>query len=308
MRNPAVVLALVAALTMVSAVVSRAADNKNVVTPAPSLPAPPTIDPATGLPILQPSAPWKDPNWKDPDQVLPDCSYDGLPLSEVSKDLRDRFKNAFDVLTPYEWRNPGDPSRSIDPIDPQSFLIRMRLKNVTASEVFNAMNLLFETENTPLRWELTMNGKRPTALLRVLSALVPVASVVPQPSPQEPQRMIYFVGELLADEKSGGMTMEQLIDTISEVYDMSDLSAGKTSPISSNLKFHKQAQLLIAKGTVDQIRLLEQIIAALKQKAQLASGGRRPGGGSLLRGLAGGGSSGQNGPEPKANAETKKTP
>ena len=49
----------------------------------------------------------------------------------------------------------------------------MRLKNVTASEVFNAMNIVFETENTPLRWELRMNGNRPAAVLYVLPDLLP---------------------------------------------------------------------------------------------------------------------------------------
>ena len=37
-----------------------------------------------------------------------------------------------------------------------------------ASEIFNAMNLVFETTNAHLRWELMMNGHRPTALLRIL--------------------------------------------------------------------------------------------------------------------------------------------
>ena len=36
----------------------------------------------------------------------------------------------------------------------------LQLRNVTASEVFNAMNLLFENNHTPLRWELKLNGRR----------------------------------------------------------------------------------------------------------------------------------------------------
>jgi hypothetical protein len=282
-RTPAVVLILIAALTMVSAVAARAADKKNIVNPPTGLPLPaaidPTaaIDPATGLPI-PPPAQWKDPNWKDPDIVLPEVSYDSLPLSEVYKDLRDKFKSAFDVLTPNEWRDPRDPSKTIGSFDPQSTLIRMRLKNVTASEVFNAMNLVFETENTPLRWELIMNGKRPTAVLRVLPELVP-----PGVERQPPQRMIYFVGGLLGHEP-GYMTMEQLIKTISEVYEMTyGTSRGS---ISSHLQFHKQAELLIASGTVDEVHFVGETIAALQQRRNMRS--VRPGPDSGYGGSTGG--------------------
>src|SRR5690349_641261 len=123
MGIPAFVLTLIAAMATVSAVVARAADNKDVLNPATSLPVPVTIDPATGLPI-PPPAQWKDPNWKDPEKVLPEVTYDGLPLSEVSRDLRDKFKNAFDVIIPNEWRDPRDPSRDIGSFDPQSAAIK----------------------------------------------------------------------------------------------------------------------------------------------------------------------------------------
>src|SRR5258706_1968478 len=195
----AVMLGLIATLTTAPATVARAADKKNVVSPAPALPPPPVIDPATGLPV-SPPAPWKDPNWKDPDKVLADFSYDGVPLEEVAKHLRDQFKDAFDVLIPNDWRHPNNPGISIDP---RTAPIKMQLKNVTASEAFNAMNLVFETENQPLRWELKMNGNRPTAVLRVLIDLMAAYGDRP------PERMIYFVGDLISNEKTGGMTMEQ---------------------------------------------------------------------------------------------------
>jgi len=74
--------------------------------------APPAVDPNTGLPITMPQpgstgglatpqphpAPqWIDPNWKDPDIVLTNVDYE-LPLSEVVRHLRERFKDSFDVL------------------------------------------------------------------------------------------------------------------------------------------------------------------------------------------------------------------
>ena len=268
----AIVLAVIAVLTMVGIVTARGADNKTV-NRATSLPAPQAIDSNTGLPMPQPAAQWKDPNWKDPDTVLPEVSLDGLPLEDVAHELRDWFKDAFDVLIPHDFHDWGHPPGSINP---PSYLIQMKLKNVTASEVFNAMNLSFEAENTPLRWELTMNGKRPTAVLRVLPALLP-----PAVERQPPQRMIYFVGELLGDEKSGGMTMEQLVNTISDVYQMSyGTSQGS---ISSHLQFHKQAQLLIVTGTVDQIRFIEQTVAALKEKAERERKPQARGGGDGLK-------------------------
>jgi hypothetical protein len=235
--------------------------------------APPAVDPNTGLPIPtalpgnagglaalqpQPAPQWMDPNWKDPDIVLTNVFYDGLPLSEVARVLRERFKDSFDVLLP----------ANVD-TDWQSVMIQLQLKNVTASELFNAMNLVFENDRTPLRWELKLNGKRPTALLRILvesghknspSAIDPTTGL-PLP-PQETKRGVYFVGDLLGDEKSGGMTMEQLVQTLSEVQQIGFGSEG-------GLQFHKQAQLVIVTGTDDEITFIGNTLTALKQKEVL---------------------------------------
>lgn len=236
--------------------------------------APPAIDPNTGLPITtmpqpgsggalavpqpQPASQWMDPKWKDPDIVLTNVFYDGLPLSEVVRHLRERFKDSFDVLA----NGNGD-------FDTSAVMIRLQLKNVTASEVFNAMNLVFENDRTPLRWELKLNGKRPTALLRILvesghknlpSAIDPTTGL-PLP-PQETKRGVYFVGNLLGDEKYGGMTMEQVVQTLSEVQQMSFGS-------ESALQFHKQAQLVIVTGTDAEIEFIGNTLTALKQKREL---------------------------------------
>jgi len=258
--SPVLSLAL-SALAMAMAGVVSAADQSGAPPAAPKLTAPTVIDPTTGLPS-PPATSWKDAGWKDPDKILPNVFYDGLPLSEVAKNLRDEFKDAFDVLIPDGWRDPGNPDPAPS-FDPQGVSIKLRLKNVTASEVFNGMNLMFESENSPVRWDLTMNGKRPTAVLRVLPALVP--PVVPEPLAAKAKRMIYFVGDLLGDEKSGGMTMEQIVKTVSEVYQMS--YGGTAKP--SHLQFHKEAQLLIVNGTIDQIDAVQQTLSALRQKAQL---------------------------------------
>jgi hypothetical protein len=236
--------------------------------------APPAVDPNTGLPITtmpqpgsggalavpqpQPAPQWKDPNWKDPDIVLTNVYYD-IPLSEVVRDLRMRFKGYFDVLVPV----------NVD-INWQSTMIRLQLKNVTASEFFNAMNLVFENDQTPLRWELKLNGKRPTALLRVLAspkypppAIIDPTTGLPVPPPvPEPKRMVYFVGDLTGDAKSGGMTMEQIVKTVEEIWDMTYHEPG-------GVQFHKDAQLLIVSGTPDQIAFVQQTLGALRVKVQL---------------------------------------
>jgi hypothetical protein len=199
-----------------------------------------------------------DPNWKDPDIVLTNVYYE-LPLSEVVRHLRERFKDSFDVLA----NGNGD-------IDPSAVMIRLQLKNVTASEVFNAMNLVFENDRTPLRWELKLNGKRPTALLRVLAspkypppAIIDPTTGLPVPPPvPEPKRMVYFVGDLTGDAKSGGMTMEQIVKTVEEIWDMTYHEPG-------GVQFHKDAQLLIVSGTDDQIMFVQRTLAALRVKVQL---------------------------------------
>ena len=214
------------------------------------------IDPTTGLPMADPSTRWKDPKWKDPDKVLPEVVYDGVPIGEVARDLRKKFNDAFDIVVPNNWQSPNNPTLVTEPGNTP---IRIQLKNVTASEVFNAMNMVFETENTSMLWELKMNGSRPTVLLRVFPGPF-------SPPPEQQMRHIYFVGELLGDEKSGGMTMEQLVKTISEVYEMS--YGNSQGPISNHLQFHKEAQLLVATGTQTEIDFIQQTLVALQQRMQ----------------------------------------
>src|SRR5438045_3114597 len=153
-----VLLVMIPALMTLAPILGHAADNKAGTSPPATLPAAPELDPATGLPVptsrasrlssrsqseLDPNTglpappalpPWKDPNWKDPDKVLPGLEFDGLPLGEVGKILRERFNDAFDVLFPNGWQHPSDPSTRVNP--QTDFVIKMQLKNVTASEIF----------------------------------------------------------------------------------------------------------------------------------------------------------------------------
>jgi hypothetical protein len=249
------ILAIITALTLGSAALAGAAEKKNPPPPPRMGPQPGAIDPATGLPMA--SAPqWKDPEWKDPDKKLT-VTYDGLPVEEVSADLRKQFNEAFDIVIP----RGAQPANGAASFDAASVPIRIQLKNVTASELFNAMNLMFEAENTPLSWELKMNGSRPLVVLRVWPMFLP-----PPPSARPPERKIFFVGDMVGDEKTGGMTMEHLVKTVSDVYEMSYGAAHGT--VLDHLQFHKEAQLLVVTGTIDEISFVMETLSALRQKVE----------------------------------------
>ena len=113
--------------------------------------------------------------------MLPRYDAEGVPIEEVAKDLTRTFENAFDILLPFgseteqawNWQNAN---------------VWLQLRNVTASEIFNAMNLVFEAGRTPLQWDLIRNGNRSTALLRNLHAMEvdpltgrPIVSRAPAP-------------------------------------------------------------------------------------------------------------------------------
>jgi len=248
-------------MTLLAAIGARGADSP--AKPSKFALPPPSIDPSTGLPL----APvWIDPNWKDPDRVLPEVTYDGLPVGTVADHLRSEFKGAFDILIPGGWQDLNNPDQTIDS---QQVTIRMQLKNVTASEVFNAMNLMFEAQNEPYRWELRLNGNRPTARFRFLPQFLQNPSPPPHVLPKT--RMVYFVGDLLDDAKTGGMTMERLVKIVSEVYQMS------YGDPKGAIQFHKDAQLLVVTGTSDQTVFVQQTLSALRGKAQAAKEKPQPG-------------------------------
>lgn len=221
--------------------------------PAPNPIPAPVLDPNTGLPLPTSEPQWVDPNWKDPDLVLTNVEYNDLPLNEVARQLRDQFKNYFDILS-----MPTTFDR-----DWGSDTIQLQLKNVRASEIFNAMNLVFENDRTPVRWELKAPaGGRPLVLLRVLPQAEPPSAR--QTGPPPTQRMVYYVGDLVGDEKTGGMSMEEIVKAITDLW---PAEFGKSDGV---IQFHKEAQLLVVNGTHEQLDFVHQTLAALEQKAAAA--------------------------------------
>jgi hypothetical protein len=208
--------------------------------------------------------------WKGPDKVLPEVSFDSSPLCEVMPKLLEQFDHQFDVLLPNNFEDsPMGPKLGADgkPI-PQSPVptsawktvgVNLRLKNVTATELFNAMNMYFEINNQPVRWELLMNGHRPTALLRIGEQAIAQPAAQPQ---VEPKRAIFYVGELMGDQEAGAMTMKQILKTLTEVS-FADYKR------AVNVQCHEGAQMLVVKGTPGEIDLVRETIEALKQKAKV---------------------------------------
>ena len=201
--------------------------------------------------------------WNEPEKVLPEVVYDGVPITEVGEDLRKKFDSEFDVLFPKTGFGGGDPW------DWTQASIFLKLKNVRASEIFNAMNLVFETAKTPLHWDLRMNGNRPTVLLRDLHEPKPTdidpatgLPSLPAPPPPAEKPMVFFVGDLVGGPKTGGMTIEEVVDTVSEVC-----KGAKVAP--SAISCHKQAQLLIIRGTEEDITFVQSTLAALRNRVEL---------------------------------------
>jgi hypothetical protein len=189
-------------------------------------------------------------DWRDPGIKLDHITWDNLPLSEVVRDAQTQFKSAFDLILPQQWQGADNRNWLDEPI-------KLQFSYVTATEVFNAMNMYFEINEMPLRWELTANGARPTVLLRVLrrESEKPI---------QEVERSVIFVGDLMGDGKNGamsGMTLEQIVDAISNVYQLTF-----QHPPDQVIQCHKQAQLLVLTGTPDELNVIRQTLRALQQR------------------------------------------
>jgi hypothetical protein len=69
---------------------------------------------------------------------------------------------------------------------------------------------------------------------------------------------------LIGGGKSGGMTTDKIVKTISEIWP-SEL--GKPEEV---LKFHEEAQLLVVNGTPEQLEFVHETLEALQQKVESA--------------------------------------
>jgi len=129
------------------------------------------------------------------------------------------------------------------------------------------MNLMFEAENAPQRWELLYNGKRPTVVFRYLPELQSVTQPARPLDVPKKERRIVFAGDLIGDAKPGGIALEQIAKTVLDVCGLAlDRPA---SQLSDLLKVHKEAQLFIITGTQEEIKVVTDALSALSQKLRL---------------------------------------
>ncbi|HEV2320623.1 MAG TPA: hypothetical protein VGV18_12780, partial [Verrucomicrobiae bacterium] len=170
--------------------------------------------------------------------------------------LQEKFGDRFDVIFP---ATSGD-------VDPTQINVDLQLKNVTASEIFSAMNLQFELGKSPYRWELTLNGSRQVALLRYLPQLGPP----PAPAPV-PVRKVFFVGDMLGDFPGTNdvQKLHGLSDEVFNVWDQTKMRGG-------DVEIYPPGQSLIVSGTPGAVDLAEQTLRALKEKAVYESSHPQP--------------------------------
>ncbi len=220
----------------------------------------PRTAPPTGLVV--------PPEWK---AEAPAHDYDflNIPLTEVVRELQRQAKQQFDVLLPSVGAPhvaPGAPGVPVERMDPSALGITLRLKNVSVIEVFQAMNMLFEIDHTPVRWELVMNGHRPAAVLHVLEAELhppgPSSSLPPEARPQAASRSVVFVGDLLGEADAGGMNPESLCGILAQTASDAFGASG-----TRKIQFHKGAELLILSGTDEELHFMKDVLQALKEKS-----------------------------------------
>ena len=235
----------------------------NLVDPTTGLPG--GVDPQTGLPR---QVEWIPQDWSEPNIVLTNFNCDGLPVSELARQLREQFKDTIDIMVPASWTAPSG-----EVINVGDTAVSFQLRNVDAIGLFRGMNLVFEAQNGPFRWQLVMNGNRPMVLLRVIPELLLRATHPLDPStglpqgmkpPEEPKRpVVFYVGDLVGDEKSGGLSVDQVYDTLNKTIKMADIG-------DLDFKIHSEAQLVVVKGTSEQIAFVRSTLEALKQKSEYA--------------------------------------
>jgi hypothetical protein len=220
--------------------------------PAPPRPGDPLgavpmiVDPTTGLATPAPQPVWIDPAWHPANIWMTNVDFNGLPLSEIAEIMRKNFGGSFDVL----------PLPQINGWDNQQMWLKLSKAN--AADLINAMNLVFENNKDPVRWQLKMTDDHPFLILKYF----PESD--PNNTADAPRiRRIFYVGDILGDEKSGGMTIDKIV---SNILDMSRGAFGSDLPPDS-IFVHQETQMIIFHGTQDQMENVQQVLSALKQRS-----------------------------------------
>jgi hypothetical protein len=186
----------------------------------------------------------------------PELTIEGAPWNEVAWNTSRIFKNQFDLILP-----PANPDLS-------TMVVQMRLKDVRAIEVFNAMNLYFEAQKLPARWKLTLNGSRPTAILAIEK---PKAIATPLAETEKMGNTVFSIDEILSafSAAQDKPTTDNLVEAIAAVLDDVEKPghAKVNAPGGPVLKIHAQAGILVFSGTWEETELVRSTLAALKDTA-----------------------------------------
>ncbi|MBU6399426.1 MAG: SLBB domain-containing protein [Verrucomicrobia bacterium] len=184
-------------------------------------------------------------HWKGPDQVVPRIGYGGTPVISIARMLQHEFQDEFDIVVPEVEEttstNPGS----------------LGLRNVTAEEIFAAMNQLFNAQGLPLRWILVNNGNRPTAVLRQVES---PAGVRPAEKKAEPKQQVVYVGNFVSSKWPIG----RIAETLSEIVTADGPNEGSGRFV---VKLHQPTDILVLSGTAAQLEFAGQTLKALLQQA-----------------------------------------
>jgi hypothetical protein len=187
-----------------------------------------------------------------------DMEMDKAPLNQVAQGTAGAFDHQFDLILP-----PDEPERAIT--------VQMRLKDVRAIEVFNAMNLYFQAQKIEARWSLTLNGTRPTAILTVLPPAKPPVAATPPAETEKIAPTVFSIMEILSLNSEAGdkQPTDSLADAIAAVLDDTKKPgrAKVNTPGGPMLKMHAQAGILVFSGTWEETELVRSTLAALKDAA-----------------------------------------
>jgi hypothetical protein len=238
------VLALIAALA-IGANTSQADEGAQAV-----VPPRPFADLITDDAALQ--AWWNGTNSLN--QPLPEFSFD-LPISEAAESTAKHFQNQFDLVV-----NPADPIAG-------EVHVKLDLKHVNAIEIFNAMNIYFETCNIPAHWKLTLNGNRPTAILETKKPPPPPAP----PAETERKHTVYSIADILytSGPQLPPVRADEIMDAVSEVLNDTQKPgrAAVHTPGGPEIKIHVEAGLLVFTGTAEETELVYHTLEAMRQTA-----------------------------------------
>ncbi len=192
--------------------------------------------------------------WSSIGPRQPEVIIEGRALNEVAWNTAKTFQNQFDLILP-----PAEPDLS-------SMAVQMRLKDVGAIEMFNAMNLYFEAQKLPARWKLTLNGGRPTA---VLGMEKPQAAPTPLAGAEKTGDTVFPIPDILCGSGPDldKQPADNLEDTIAAALD--DLQkpghAKANAPGGPVIKVHAQAGILVFNGTWEETELVRSTLQALNK-------------------------------------------